>query len=496
MIKDKKLAGSITLFSAMIFLVVFSLFITLIQSAYHSATRARIDSALALAAESAFAGYSNEVFNRYGIFVLENSAQALARTREVLSANMAGSKAGIQSVYFANETRMTDNGGEPFYRQVVDYMQSDGIGNYVKEALSGEADRAKNSEKIGNLAEKISAGTKTGASEDDILKDINEILNDAGINESTGVSDAVKNGLKDAAGKEKGTGEIPRDHGREKSFNDTKKLLGGDIVTLVLGKNARISDKKLDAPGWEQNEKTVLKDSLSGKNVNAANDVLFREYILMTFDTYTDTEAGASNENPAYGVEYIIGGKLSDRQNLETVMRKIFLIREGLNFTYILTHGNLKTQATAFAAALFGWTLNPLIIKAAEYAVMALWAGAESVVDLKNLYGGKKVAFIKGADSWNLSLEGVLKGNLNGTADNKKGFDYKDYLRLILIGNTSVQCARSMDLIEMRMIRKGNRDFRMRNCIFSMGITGDFVLPFGRQEYLREYEYAYSKQKG
>ncbi len=495
MIKNKKLSGSITVFAALIFLAVFSLFITLIQSAYHSATKARIDSALALAAESAFAGYSNEVFNRYGIFVLSSSSDALARTKEVLAANMAGSKAGLTGVSFTNEIRMTDNGGEPFYRQAVDYMKSEGVAAYVNDMLSDESKTAQNGGKIGDLAEKLGNSTNTGASEEKILEDINRIMGEENAGDTSGVSSSVKRDLQNAAEKETGQGEVQRNEKSEKSFSDIKSLLSGDLTRLVLGENGRISGKRMEVSGWEQNERLVKRDSLSGVNVNTVNDVLLREYILMTFNNYTESaDTGDSGDKLDYGVEYIIGGKTSDKQNLDAVIRRIFLIREGMNFTYILTHGELKEQAALFAAALFGWTLNPLIIKAAEYGVIALWAAGESVADLRCLYGGGKVPLIKSPDTWNLSLEGLMKGRLNPSASERnKGFDYKGYLRIILLGDNSIQCARAMDLIEMRMMGLGFNNFRMRDCIFAMGVKGDFVLPFGRHIYAREYEYAYSK---
>lgn len=491
----KRIAGSVTVFGAMIFLVVFSLFITLVRSAYHSATKARIDSALALAAESAFAGYSNEIFNRYGIFVLKNTSESLARTRDVLTSNMAGSKAGLSGVSFTSQTMMTDNGGEPFYRQAVDYMKSEGIAGYVSDMLNEEGAKADDASKIGSLAEKIGRSTDTGASAEKMAEDIERLMGNSGEDDSSGVNASVKRQLENAAAKETGGEEKARDEFKEKAYSDAQSLLRTGLVKLVLGENGRVSGKSMTMQGWTPNEGLVRSDSLPESHVNTANDVLFREYLLMTFNCYSDVGEGSTNADKLdYGVEYIISGKRTDKENLELVMRKIFLIREGMNFTYILTHAELKEQAQIFATLLFGWTLNPLIIKAAEYGVIALWAAGESVADLKNLYGGGKVPLVKNAETWNLSLEGVLRGGLNPKDTGEKtGLDYKSYLRILLLGDNSRKCARAMDMIEMRMIGIGEEDFRMRNCIFSMGVRGDFVMPFGRQLYVREYDYAYSK---
>ena len=257
MIKNKKLSGSITVFAALIFLAVFSLFITLIQSAYHSATKARIDSALALAAESAFAGYSNEVFNRYGIFVLSSSSDALARTKEVLAANMAGSKAGLTGVSFTNEIRMTDNGGEPFYRQAVDYMKSEGVAAYVNDMLSDESKTAQNGGKIGDLAEKLGNSTNTGASEEKILEDINRIMGEENAGDTSGVSSSVKRDLQNAAEKETGQGEVQRDE------KNTVPFLKGAGTSGTPGKQTALILPA--APGQRQ----VLSESIPPRSIHS-----------------------------------------------------------------------------------------------------------------------------------------------------------------------------------------------------------------------------------
>ena len=69
-------------------------------------------------------------------------------------------------------------------------------------------------------------------------------------------------------------------------------------------------------------EETIRALREKGVTVHTANDVLFREYLLMTFDNYTESSEGSGSKLD-YGVEYIIAGKLTDRANLEGVMRRV-----------------------------------------------------------------------------------------------------------------------------------------------------------------------------
>ena len=134
--------AGVTVYAILIFTVISTLIFALIRSAIFSATTARIDSACSLASESAFAGYSNKVFDKYGIFVLKNTGNASARMNKVLTANMSGSAATLKNYYITDQTFMTDNGGEAFYKEAVDYMQNEAVTDYLS-SLTGELSDSK-----------------------------------------------------------------------------------------------------------------------------------------------------------------------------------------------------------------------------------------------------------------------------------------------------------------------------------------------------------------
>ncbi len=79
------------------------------------------------------------------------------------------------------------------------------------------------------------------------------------------------------------------------------------------------------------------------KNTDKAKEkLLFNEYIMQNFtqaskeniSEYPDSDE--KNRSLDYEIEYIISGKSSDKENLESVVTKIFFIRMALNYVYLM----------------------------------------------------------------------------------------------------------------------------------------------------------------
>ena len=87
------------------------------------------------------------------------------------------------------------------------------------------------------------------------------------------------------------------------------------------------------------------------------------------------------------------------------------------------------------AIALVGYTgLQPLIT-AMMFAILGVWAYGESILEVKCLLNGGKIAFEKTALNWKLSLtnlcsmEQAAKGNVTEDA---QGMTYEEYLFMLL----------------------------------------------------------------
>ncbi len=112
--------------TALIFTCILGLITVLIKYSIHESVMARVDNACLLSSESAFAGYSSDIFKKYGILVLTDRASADKRFQKVLEDNLAGSGVALTNRQVSEEVFMTDNGGDFFIRQAVDYMKTEG----------------------------------------------------------------------------------------------------------------------------------------------------------------------------------------------------------------------------------------------------------------------------------------------------------------------------------------------------------------------------------
>jgi len=102
----------------------------------------------------------------------------------------------------------------------------------------------------------------------------------------------------------------------------------------------------------------------------------------------------------------------------------------------------------------------PELTSVFKWLLVAAWAAAESVVDLRALFQGKRVVLWKSRSSWKLSALSL------GAAEEASGFTvglgYRDYLRLLFYLKSGPKAAyRMMDVIQARE-RSLKNDFRLR----------------------------------
>ncbi len=100
------------------------------------------------------------------------------------------------------------------------------------------------------------------------------------------------------------------------------------------------------------------------------------------------------------------------------------------------------------------------------------WAYGESILDLRELLKGGKIALMKDASSWQLSLANLthLQEEQSDQHSSLKGLDYSWYLRLLLLTEDEDSLTESMmDLMEHQIRHKeGHEGFRLDNCLVSM----------------------------
>lgn len=300
------------------------------------------------------------------------------------------------------------------------------------------------------------------------------------------------------------------------------KLFKEGITGLVI--DTDISDKTIEYDNLADSVVTgTACDDISNLSIRSA---LVNEYIISRFQNYTDY---IDSENKGtkdilsedrlldYETEYILCGGKSDKDNLCEVITKLSHIREGANLLYLITDSQKKNECFTLAVQILGYTGNMVLIKAAQYLIMTLWAYAESIVELRGLYSGESISIIKNAGDWetdingliNLGRENISSGSvqwLKNAGKNRKGtvqpddketdeilsLDYAGYLRiLLLMQNGTTRNARVMSAMELVMVALGHNDFRMKDYIYEADGTATFAYIKNGQQYTQKLSYSY-----
>lgn len=226
--------------------------------------------------------------------------------------------------------------------------------------------------------------------------------------------------------------------------------------------------------------------------------LLFDEYILREFQNAAmneeteqqevlgeedESDRGKEKEKSLnYEVEYILSGKASDKENLEAVLMKIFLIRMAMNYSFLYGDSEKQNEAQAIAAVVSTILLIPEASEAIKQAVLAAWAAGESIMDLRALLSGKRAAVSKSAESWQLSASALFR--LGSDEDSHNGYDaeggmtYEDYLRILLfLTDTEAVTMRTIDRVEENLVsdEKG-RIFLADQCITKIEIMNTAVI--------------------
>jgi hypothetical protein len=269
-----------------------------------------------------------------------------------------------------------------------------------------------------------------------------------------------------------------------------------------------------------------LKNGLS----SLQNNIYINEYIIGIFKTATDKfDDGLTINNYKkdehyldYEVEYIIGGNLNQNANLQKVLSIIFGIRVACNIIHIVSNEGKRTLVTSTANAVAGWWTLGIGGVILTIIITLMWAIAESTVDISKLMEGEEIPFIKTTNTWYTLLDGNLdelidenskkteitkkelekihiedykeaskrlaNDNIDSSTTSKGSklnskaplFNYKDYLRLILLTcNEDIKIYRILDLIQMNVRKKADdNNIILHNYITKYTVKANFSIKY------------------
>lgn len=90
-------------------------------------------------------------------------------------------------------------------------------------------------------------------------------------------------------------------------------------------------------------------------------------------------------------------------------MNRLLALREAANLVYLAKDAQKQGEMEAMAGVIAASFGVPAAMPVVKMALAVCWAFAESILDLRGLLDGGKVALFKTAESWQLSLEQLPK---------------------------------------------------------------------------------------
>lgn len=439
--------------------------------------------------QSMFGNYHAGIWEDYHLLFLDGSwqegefsvekfaARAMETAKQNLSAasnswNRGSSLLSMQLKNMSvNSVQLaTDQKGKVFQSQVAHQMQIEAAADVLEELLnlkeqSGEAesrvdqkdqgwnqawDAMDEADEIEKERESDEAGQESGA----------------GSSEETGAGSGEESERTGAAGDEPGgTPESkmadpetvdpetidPEAAQMENPMEYVKELKTSAILSLVLKDPTGLSDKAVQNTKFLKNRKLTEGNWNQEADTGVLDRLWLHYYIQNYFSNYTaESEKGAGEKALEYEMEYLLAGKESDKENLETVVYELLGIREAMNFVTILKDAEKKSLALGIATAAVGFTGIVPLVKAVQIGILLAWAFVESVLDIRALLDGKKVPFLKRTDQWSSDLKNC-RGAIESGSDSEnegQGLSYTQYLQIMLfLMSEKTLNYRCMDLI-------------------------------------------------
>lgn len=425
-----------------------------------NAARLKAECAFSVAANSVLGEYQTELLEMFDLFYVDTAYksdvpdyhQVEAHLWEYLEKNYNDA---LASVTICQIVLATDNEGIPYRKQISDYME-DRIGvSYV--------------ERLTDLFDEVS---KEGYLKEDL------VLDNSWDKKWQETLTQTENIPEDTWNKVNQYYSIDEVNHQRNSF----------VLSQVIDDENSISKKEVDLSDFVSNRNCVTGTG-NEETLTLLDKIYFIGYVFEKFSYYSKDET----ENPLdYEIEYLIGGKNSDYENLTTVAKQILLIRESINLAYLLTDSEKMSFMKEISAALAALIVCPELEPVLLVLFAGLWSYAESITDVKLLMDGKKVPLIKSKDNWNTDLDSIFALNFSADSDmtDGQGMDYKQYLEMLLLfANNKKITYRSMDLIEMHIrTTEGNENFRIDGCAEDFVVNMVFEIPgFGSYQIVRKF---------
>lgn len=414
--------GEITAFLSLIFVLLVSFILAMAESASIQTVKNKKRLDVDRAVFSLFGEYQKDLLEEYQVFALDGTYESGEYEEGLLLDRMSyyGSMGITQEI--TDIQLLTDNNGQAFREQVIQCMESR-FGITLAQNLTGLASK---------WEEREIQGQEMSEQLEDVLAENEESLPEL----------------------------LPEAAGGELTVNK------GAVLSLVLPKGFQLSGKAI-----RPEEQVSGRSCRTGRGsfperksstAGVEEKLLFEQYIMEKFGNATEQKG--KNRNLDYEVEYILCGKESDAENLKSVVYQLLMFRFASNYVYLMSDTAKQGEAEAMATTASILLVNPELEPMIKQLILILWSFGESIMDLRSLLSGKRVAFTKKAENWQLQLSGLFKlGKAEDTQegqDEENGLTYQQYLHILTFLKSDTQLTmRTLDRVEQNLIQEKELSF-------------------------------------
>lgn len=282
-----------------------------------------------------------------------------------------------------------------------------------------------------------------------------------------------------------------KDKEKESLLNQVGTMYQSGLLKWTIPEGTVVSPRTVGAENLVSGMESA--DGVLGLDRRLFDHMLVNEYCGKFFQNFCESEflkkepqnqeseikesSGPAERALAYEVEYLLGGMLSDRDNLTQTVQQLLAVREGINLLHILSDPSKRADARNLAMVITGAAAITPLLLVTSFFIMSVWALGESLMDVRGLLAGRKVPLLKTEESWTLSLKQLLDMGQEQRVDDgggESGLSYLSWLKILLfMKDKRQQEYRMMDLIQLNLMLV-QENFRMRNGVYQAGITGTF----------------------
>ena len=471
----RRVGAMITVYVSLVLLLLIAFSAALFESAAIQTNKNRIHARTSLALSSLFAEYDPDLQERYHLFAVDSGREGEADTGGFVKERLDFYRAGCADAAVQKVRYLSDENAAALCEQALLYMtQREGGPGADEDGMSDEQIRRE----AGTIQERRDEAAQMAGQQESIIRQFAGALKEVGEQEAQGGGEQSE--------APEGLSALDA-----QTFGALADLLQPDLKVLWPEGEAAYT-RKIDLA------QTASHRALrSGSGTFQTDTGISGEAGRLLFDAYLDEVmvcAGRNTNEPhvlACELEYILGGKESDKENLEKALSGILALRTAENVKCLSGDAPRQEELTAAAVFLAAAMGMPEASDGLRAALEAAWACGESVLEVRALASGSKMPLVKKPEQWTLSLAGLLVLAAGGgrdweSPDYRVGISYRDYLRAFLtLVPAGTKRMRALDLIELNIGEERGQALLADRCLCALQIRGKAEL-----EHAVRYEFA------